>query len=67
MNKTELLRNKLKLVKDSYEDFLGVADDVAEYNGTDLVLDYLEKHRDSTTSDVILFVTEEIFGIKPLI
>ena len=67
MNKTELLRNKLKLVKDSYEYFLGVADDVAEYNGTDLVLDYLEKHRDSTTSDVILFVTEEIFGIKPLI
>lgn len=59
----------LKGVSDSYDFFVSgslmEAEDSEEY--IDKVTQYIENHPDATTSEIIQFETEEIFGIKPII
>ena len=62
------LRNLLESVSDSYPMFvisgMSMADKRPDY--AEKVIDFIEKNPDATSSDVVLFETEEILGIKPV-
>lgn len=69
MNKKEKLRNLLENVSDAYPDFviggMIVPDKYEEH--TDEFIAFIEANPGATTSDIISYETEKIFGIKPLI
>ena len=57
------LERALKSVKDTYPDFVEAG---LRINGL-MLLAYVEKYPELTTSDIIVFITEKIYGIKPVI
>ena len=67
MNKEEKLRSLLENVKDSYSDFVhGGLVTAKNHNAYDKMISFIENNPDATTSDIVLFDTEEILGIKPV-
>lgn len=68
VNEIEKLRMLLENVSDSYEDFVEGAMSEAKDDETfaGKVIAFIESHPEATSSDVIRFETEEIFGIKPI-
>lgn len=58
---TEDLKTLLKKVPDSYEDFvIGISLAAKSDEDRDKIANYLQKHKNADTSDVIEFVTDEI-------
>lgn len=68
MDKKSKLKELLEKVSDSYPDFVSCGMSEAEESEefVDKVIAYIEDNPDSSTSDIIKYETEEIFGIKPL-
>ena len=68
MTKTEELEMLLKSVKDSYSDFVngGLMEARDNNRYAEMVIEYIKSHPNASTSDVIKFETEEVFGIKPI-
>jgi hypothetical protein len=67
MNKEEKLRSLLENVKGSYSDFVyGGLVTARNHNAYDKMISFIESNPDATTSDIVLFDTEEILGIKPV-
>lgn len=69
MDKEEKLRQVLENVSDSYPDFVdgGLMESRHYPDYADKIIAFIEANPDATTSDIILYETEEIFGIKPLV
>ena len=63
------LERALKSVKDTYPDFVEAGLRIARKNPENghMLLAYVEKYPELTTSDIIVFITEKIYGIKPVI
>ena len=59
----------LKSVKDSYPDFVEAGLRIARKNPENglMLLSYINKNPDLTTSEIILFITKNIFFIEPII
>lgn len=68
MDKYDKFRNLLESVSDSYEDFVegGLIEAKDNDKYIELITDYINNNPSATTSDIIQFETEEIFGIKPV-
>lgn len=63
------LERALKSVQDTYPDFVEAGLRIARKNPENglMLLAYVEKYPELTTSDIIVFITEHIYGIKPVI
>ena len=59
----------LENVSDSYEDFVsgGIREAKHSDDFIEKVTNFIKDNPTATTSDIIKYETEEIFGIKPLI
>ena len=59
----------LENVSDSYEDFVsgGIREAEDSDDFIEKVTNYIKEKPTATTSDIIKYETEEIFGIKPLV
>lgn len=69
MNKLDELKRLLENVPDSYQDFVDAGLSEAENNDefADKVISYINANPSASTSEIIRFETETIFGIKPSI
>ena len=63
------LEKAVKSVKDSYPDFVEAGLRIARKNPENglMLLSYINKHPDLTTSEIILFITKNIFFIEPIV
>ena len=68
MDKKSKFKKLLENAPDSYPDFVSCGMSEADESEVfiDKVTAYIKENPKSTTSDIIKFETEEIFGIKPL-
>lgn len=61
------LRELLENVSDSYPDFVSCGISVAKnHNSIDEIGNFIKNNPEAKTSDVILYVSEEIAGYKPV-
>ena len=62
------VKKLLENVSDTYYDFVEGALIEAEKDESyaEKLIDYLKNNPDATTSEIIKYETEEIFGIKPI-
>lgn len=63
------LERALKNVKGSYPDFVEEGLRLAKKNPENglMILSYIEKYPDCTSSDVVYLISTQILGIKPVI
>lgn len=68
MNKLDKLKMLLENINDSYSDFVigGLREAKSDEKYADMVIAFIESHPNASTSEIIKFETEEIFGIKPI-
>ena len=68
MTKVEELRSLLESVDDSYDDFVegGIMEAESDEGYADRVIGFIKANPNATSSDIIRFETEHIFGIKPI-
>jgi len=67
MDKKAKLKSLLEKVKDTYPDFVhGGLVTAKNHNAYDELISFIEGNPNATSSDVVLFSTEEILGIKPV-
>lgn len=68
MDILEELRTRLENVPDTYEEFVisGVMEAERDTSIAERVIEYIDNNPEATTSQIIQFETEEIFGIKPI-
>ena len=62
------LKKLLENVSDTYYDFVkgALIEAKKDESYAEKLIDYLKNNPDATTSEIIKYETEEIFGIKPI-
>lgn len=66
MDRYSELKKCLENVSDSYTDFVigGLREAKHDTEYAKKIIDFIQKHPDAKTSDIIRYETEELFGIK---
>lgn len=66
MNKKQELERLVRGIPDTYKDFIrGTMQDAEDYNAYDKLINFIKNTPNVTSSDVVKFITENLYGIRP--